>query len=124
MTNPLRRAAAVLRSVPIPKLGVNAGDYARALHDWHRSTGSIRVYLHAANLTIECALLDEAQDTESKKLLAHLDRQVASSNEKLPTDKMPNGRSRADHNAAMAELMRRKRAAKKAEAASNTEAQP
>jgi hypothetical protein len=47
-------------------------------------------------------------------------RQAAASNEKLPSDKMPNGRSRADYNAAQADFMRRKRAAKKADA-SNTD---
>jgi hypothetical protein len=120
MTNPLRRAGAALRSVPTPKPGICADAYGRALADWHLSTGSIRVYMHAANLAIECALLAEAEDEESKKLLGHLDRQAAASNEKLPSDKMPNGRSRADYNAAQADFMRRKRAAKKADA-SNTD---
>jgi hypothetical protein len=109
MNSPLRRAGAALRSVPIPKPGVCADAYGRALADWHRSTGSIRVYMHAANLAIECALLAEAEDVESKKLLDHLDRQVAASNERLPTDRMPNGRSRDSYNAAQKKLMAEKR---------------
>jgi hypothetical protein len=113
---PLRRAGAALRSVPIPKPGVDAKTYAGALADWHRSTGSVRVYMHAANLAIECALLAEAEDAESRALLAHLDRQVAASNERLASDIMPNGRSRADYNAAQADFMRRKRQAKKDDA--------
>jgi len=115
MNSPLRRAGAALRSVPIPKPGVDAKAYAGALRDWSRSTGSIRVYMHAANLAIECALLAEAEDMESKRLLDHLDRQVAASNERLPTDRMPNGRSRDSYNAAQKKLMAEKRAKAKAE---------
>jgi hypothetical protein len=108
MANILKLAAAALRSVPTPRPGVNANDYAKALHDWHKSHVA-DVYLHAANLAITVAQLTEAQDTESTKLLAFLEGQAgAPSTVKLPTDIMSNGRTRADHNKSMREVMRRR----------------
>jgi hypothetical protein len=112
VTNILRLGAAALRHVPTPKPGVSADAYGRALADWHRSTGHLKIYAAAGNLAIIAAQLVEAQDEESRRLLAHLERSMP--NEKLPTDKMANGRTRADYNAAQRELMRRRSAEAKA----------
>jgi hypothetical protein len=108
----LRLGAAALRHVPTPKPGVRADAYANALHDWHRSTGYVKIYAAAGNLAIIAAQLVEADDDESRKLLAHLERAVPA--EKLPSDKMANGRSREKFNEAQRELMRRRSAEAKA----------
>jgi hypothetical protein len=107
--NILRTAAVALSHVPLPQPGIKAEPYARALHDWHRSTGSLKVYAAAANLAIEAALLTEAEDPESKKFLAHLTAQVS----KLPTD-IVSGESREQKNERQRLLMRKRRAAAKA----------
>lgn len=109
--NVLKLGAAALRAVPTPKAGVNADVYARALRDWHRSTGHLKIYAAAGNLAILAAQLVEAEDEESKKLLAHLERVAPV--EKSPSDKMANGRSREAYNAAQREVMRRRSAAAK-----------
>ena|ERR1700722_11806064 len=119
MTNLLKLGAAALRAVPTPKPGVSADVYARLLHDWHRSNGCLKIYGAAGNLAIIAAQLVEAQDEESKKLLAHLERVAPV--DKSPSDKMANGRSRADKNAYQRDLMR-KRAAKKADASNSDSA--
>jgi hypothetical protein len=111
MPNVLKLGAAALRSVPIPKPGVSADAYAGALHDWHKSHFA-SIYAAAGNLAIIAAQLAEAQDDESKKLLAYLESQ--SSSEKSPSDRMANGRTRADYNRAQRDLMRRRAAMKAA----------
>jgi hypothetical protein len=120
-TNILKLGAAALRAVPTPKPGVSAAAYTRALHDWHRSTGLISIYGAAGNLAIIAAELVEAKDDKSKALLAHLERQ--SVNDKSPSDKMSNGRTREAYNAAQREVMRRRSAAAREAAAAKESAQ-
>jgi hypothetical protein len=112
MANILKLGAVALSHVPTPKDSVRAEAYARALHDWHRSTGYLKVYAAAANLAIEVALLTEADDTESKQFLAHLTANVS----KLPTDVVM-GEARAQRNERQKLLMRQRRAEQRANSA-------
>jgi predicted proteasome-type protease len=112
--NILKLGAVALSHVPTPKAGVSADAYARDLHDWHRNTGSLKVYAAAGNLAIECALLTEATDEESRKFLAHLTANVS----KLPTDVI-SGEPRVQRNERQARIMRERRAKAKAERTAN-----
>jgi hypothetical protein len=113
MANILRLAATALSHVPAPQVGVTANDYGHAIQSWVASTGWLKVYAGAANLALQVALLTEAEDDESKKFLAHLERQAAARAPKLGTD-IVSGESREQKNERQKLIMRARRAAKKA----------
>jgi hypothetical protein len=106
----LRLADAALRLVPTPKPGVNADAYARALHDWHRSTGFLKIFAAAGNLAIVASQLAEATDPASKAVVARL-----AANAPKPQTDVVSGEPRSQRNERQKILMRERRAAAKAE---------